>query len=112
MNKAIQPTIAPSNLGRPIKMLKAYGGSWEYAKRPVPCGYQFSWLEALDANPTTRMFMAGVLVMLALTGCASTPPERELSTKAPTRLVAKWAQSDEPGPAFTHVRHRSVRKRG
>jgi hypothetical protein len=84
MNKAIQPTIAPSNLGRPIKMLKAYGGSWEYAKRPVPCGYQFSWLEALDANPTTRMFMAGVLVMLALTGCASTPPERELSTKAPT----------------------------
>ena len=32
----------------------------------------------------TRVFLAGILVTLTLVGCATTPPERVLSTKAPT----------------------------
>jgi hypothetical protein len=83
MNNDIQPAITPLNLEHLIKPLKACESSREDTNRPGPGSYLLSWRGGLGLRRRAKVFLTGVLVTLTLAGCASTPPQRVLSTKEP-----------------------------
>jgi len=84
MNNDIQPAVTPLDLEHLMKSLKAYESCSEDLHRPGPDSNLGGWREGLDMRRRTRVFLSGFLVTLTLAGCVSTPPERVLSTKAPT----------------------------
>ena len=84
MNNDIQPAIAPLNLEHVIKPLKACEACGGDTNRPGPDSYLPGWRGGLGMKRRTRVFLTGFLVTLTLAGCASTPPQRMLSTKVPT----------------------------
>jgi len=85
MNKDIQPAVTPLNLEYLIKSLKAYESSSEDTNHPGADSYLPGWRGGLGLRRRTRVFLTGCLVTLTLAaGCASAPPTRMLSTKAPT----------------------------
>ena len=83
MNDDIQPAIIPLNLEHVVKPLKAYEACRGDTNRPGPDSYLPGWRGGLVMRRRARVFLTGFLVTLTLAGCASTPPERVLSTKEP-----------------------------
>ena len=84
MNNDIQPAITPLNLEHVTKPLKAYESSSEDINCPGTDSYLPGWRGGLGMSHRTMAVLTGFLVTLTLAGCASTPPERVLSTKVPT----------------------------
>ncbi len=83
MNKSIRSAITPLNLENPIMSLQAYESRGTGSHRREPGNYFADWGAGRGLRRATRLFLSGLLVTLTLAGCASTPPERELSTKDP-----------------------------
>jgi hypothetical protein len=83
MNKDIQPAITPLYLGHLMKSLKADESSSEDTNRPEPDSNLPGWRRGLGIRRGTKVFLTGFLVTLTLVGCASTAPQRVLSTKVP-----------------------------
>ena len=82
MTKNIQSAIAPLSLGHIKKLLKAYGTCREES-RPALDTHRSGWWRELSMRHNTRVLLTGFVLTLTLAGCASTPPERVLSTKVP-----------------------------
>ena len=84
MHKNIPPAITPLSLGHLIKLLKTFGTSRKDTSRPRPGSYLRGWRGGLGMRRKTKVFLTGFVLTLTLAGCASTPPERVLSTKEPS----------------------------
>jgi Patatin-like phospholipase len=83
MTKSIQPASAPLSLGHINKLLKAYSACTDETGRPSD-SYRPGGRRGLDMRHSTRVLLTGFILTLTMAGCASTPPERVLSTKVPT----------------------------
>ena len=124
MNNDIQPAITPLNLEHVIKPLKAYEACRGDTNRPGPDSYLPGWRGGLGMRRRTRVFLTGFLVTLTLAGCASTPPERVLSTKEPAYAALPNGHNpmnpDQLAPMYTamasgaeeNVARQMERKRG
>ena len=84
MNKDIQPAITPLNMEHVTKPLKACKACRGDINRPGTDSYLPGWRGGLGMSHRTMAVLTVFLVTLTLAGCASTPPERVLSTKEPT----------------------------
>ena len=124
MNNDIQPAITPLNLEHVIKPLKACEACRGDTNRPGTDSYLPGWRGGLGMRRRARVFLTGFLVTLTLAGCASTPPERVLSTKEPAYAALPNGHNpmnpDQLAPVYTafasgteeNVARQMERKRG
>ena len=84
MRKCIQTAIGPFSPRHIKNLLKTYRPWQENVSRPKTDSNLESLLGRLRVKRRGKVLLTGSLLTLVLAGCASTPPERVLSTESPT----------------------------